>query len=89
MSLSLPGAQSKSRDRPIFLQLPVRTGTLVIPSESLAIRSRDNWSRQFFIDNLTNEHPELTRYSEVLGNPVHRDFTFRPLTVGVTAAYRY
>ena len=42
-----------------------------------------------FIDNLTNAHPDLTRYSEVLGNPVHRDFTFRPLTVGITAAYRY
>jgi outer membrane receptor protein involved in Fe transport len=42
-----------------------------------------------FVDNLTNAQPRLTRYSEVLGNPVHRDFTYRPLTVGVTASYRY
>lgn len=42
-----------------------------------------------FVDNLFDAHPALTRYSEVLGNPVHRDFTFRPRTIGLTAAYRY
>jgi hypothetical protein len=42
-----------------------------------------------FVDNLFNAQPALTRYSEVLGNPVHRDFTFTPLTVGVTGVYRY
>jgi outer membrane receptor protein involved in Fe transport len=42
-----------------------------------------------FADNLFNAHPALTRYSEVLGNPIHRDFTFTPLTVGVTATYHY
>ena len=42
-----------------------------------------------FINNLFNTRPLLTRYSEVIGNPVHRDFTFRPMTVGVTATYRY
>jgi len=42
-----------------------------------------------FVDNLLNAHPKLTRYSEVIGNPVHRDFTFRPRTVGLTATYRY
>lgn len=42
-----------------------------------------------FVDNLTNAHPDLTRYSEVIGNPEHRDFTFRPLTVGVAASCRY
>jgi outer membrane receptor protein involved in Fe transport len=42
-----------------------------------------------FVDNLFNAHPALTRYSEVLGNPIHRDFTFTPLTVGVTGTYRY
>jgi hypothetical protein len=58
----------------------------------LTLRSGIAWGRydvSVFIDNLTNARPELTRYSEVIGNPVHRDFTFRPLTGGITAAYRY
>ena len=58
----------------------------------LSLRSGVRWSGydvSLFVDNVTNAHPDLTRYSEVIGNPVHRDFTFRPLTVGVTAAYRY
>ena len=42
-----------------------------------------------FVNNLFNTRPLLTRYSEVIGNPVHRDFTFRPRTIGVTATYRY
>jgi outer membrane receptor protein involved in Fe transport len=41
-----------------------------------------------FIDNATNADPYLTRYSEVVGNPVYRDFTFRPRTVGITVTYR-
>ena len=58
----------------------------------LSLRGGLRWSRydiSMFVDNVTNAHPNLTRYSEVLGNLVHRDFTFRPLTVGITAAYRY
>ena len=58
----------------------------------LSLRSGVRWSGydvSLFIDNVTNAHPSLARYSEVIGNPVHRDFTFRPLTVGITAAYRY
>jgi outer membrane receptor protein involved in Fe transport len=66
---------------------------LTAPATNLVnLRSGVRWSGydvSLFIDNLTNAHPDLTRYSEVIGNPVHRDFTFRPLTVGVTAAYRY
>ncbi|KUR74582.1 TonB-dependent receptor [Novosphingobium sp. Fuku2-ISO-50] len=42
-----------------------------------------------FVNNLFNSRPLLTRYSEVLGNSVHRDFTFRPMTAGLTATYRY
>jgi len=42
-----------------------------------------------FVNNLFNSRPLLTRYSEVIGNPVHRDFTFRPMTAGLTATYRY
>jgi outer membrane receptor protein involved in Fe transport len=68
-------------------------GALPAPATHyLTLRSGIAWDRydiSLFIDNLTNTHPELTRYSEVIGNPVHRDFTFRPLTGGITAAYRY
>ncbi|QUD86573.1 TonB-dependent receptor [Phenylobacterium montanum] len=66
---------------------------LTAPATNLVnLRSGVRWSGydvSLFVNNLTNEAPRLTRYSEVIGNPVHRDFTFRPLTVGVTAAYRY
>jgi iron complex outermembrane receptor protein len=49
----------------------------------------DGYDVSLFVDNLFDAAPDLTRYSEVLGNPIHRDFTFRPRTVGVTATYRY
>lgn len=58
----------------------------------VSLRTGLRWSGydiSLFVDNLLDAHPELTRYSEVLGNPTHRDFTFRPRTIGVTAAYRY
>jgi iron complex outermembrane recepter protein len=42
-----------------------------------------------FVNNLFNSRPLLTRYSEVIGNSVHRDFTFRPLTAGLTGTFRY
>lgn len=42
-----------------------------------------------FVNNLFNARPLLTRYSEVIGNPVHRDFTFRPLSAGLTGTFRY
>ena len=64
-----------------------------IPSTTYAsMRGGVRWhgyDLSIYVDNLFNSHPELTRYSEVLGNPVHRDFTFRPLTVGLTGIYRY
>lgn len=49
----------------------------------------DGIDLSLFVDNVFSATPLITRYSEVLGNPVHRDFTLRPLTIGVTAAYRY
>ena len=68
------------------------TATRAPATNFVSLRGGLRWSGydvSLFVDNLTNAHPNLTRYSEVIGNPVHRDFTFRPLTVGVTAAYRY
>jgi iron complex outermembrane recepter protein len=68
-------------------------GALPTPSTNyLTLRGGLRWSGydvSLFVDNVTNAHPNLTRYSEVVGNSIHRDFTFRPLTVGLTAAYRY
>jgi outer membrane receptor protein involved in Fe transport len=58
----------------------------------LTLRSGLRWSGydiSVFVDNVLGATPELTRYSEVLGNPIHRDFTFRPRTIGLTASYRY
>jgi iron complex outermembrane receptor protein len=57
-----------------------------------SLRSGVRWSGydvSVFVDNLFDAHPNLTRYSEVLGNPIHRDFTFRPRTIGLTATCRY
>jgi len=62
------------------------------PTNLLNVRGGVRWSGydiSLYANNVLNSFPNLTRYSEVLGNPIHRDFTFRPLTIGVTASYRY
>ncbi len=41
-----------------------------------------------FATNLFNDHPALTRYAEG-GDPVFRQTTVTPRTIGVTAAFRY
>ncbi len=64
----------------------------VPPTTYASMRGGVRWhgyDLSVYVDNLFNSHPEITRYSEVIGNPVHRDFTFRPLTVGLTGIYRY
>jgi outer membrane receptor protein involved in Fe transport len=42
-----------------------------------------------FVDNLTNAHPALVRIDEITNGPIVNDATYRPLTVGITALYRY
>jgi iron complex outermembrane recepter protein len=50
------------------------------------------WSVEPFIDNLLDTHTvtnyDFTIYPDV-GNPLQRQYTFRPRTYGVTATYRY
>lgn len=61
-------------------------------TDFMTLRAGTRWRGydvSLFVDNLLDATPALTRYSEVLGNPVHRDFTFRPRTIGLTASYRY
>ena len=41
-----------------------------------------------FATNVTNDHPRLTNYTEG-GDPVFRQITLTPRTIGVTAAVRY
>jgi len=41
-----------------------------------------------FVNNLTNDHPRLTNYTEG-GDPVYRQITLTPRTIGMTAAVRY
>ncbi len=42
-----------------------------------------------FVDNLTNTHPQLSLQHTNPGDPRYQAVTFRPLTYGVTAVYRF
>ncbi|MXO66683.1 TonB-dependent receptor [Altericroceibacterium endophyticum] len=42
-----------------------------------------------FVNNLLDSRPELGRYRLFYGSPLLTNSTFRPRTVGITAAYRY
>ena len=48
----------------------------------------DEFDLSVFVNNVFNAHPALTRYQEVQGDPLFRDLTFRPRTVGLTLVYR-
>ncbi len=68
-------------------------GLRLAPSTNyLSVRSGAklaDWDVSVFIDNLTNEHPELTRSHATSASPVYQLTTARPMTVGVTGIYRY
>lgn len=42
-----------------------------------------------FVNNVLNSHPLLQRTHDIPGSPLYYDLTFRPLTAGVTATYRF
>ena len=42
-----------------------------------------------FVDNATDEHPQLFRSHSTSSSPLYSNVTVRPRTVGVTAIYRY
>lgn len=47
-----------------------------------------NWDVSLFVNNVTDAHPHLD-LTESIRQPLYTDWTFRPRTIGVTAAYRY
>jgi outer membrane receptor protein involved in Fe transport len=51
--------------------------------------TQDGWDISTFIDNALNSRTSLYRYQDTVNSPGLRDITFRPLTVGLTAAYKY
>ena len=59
---------------------------------TLGLRAGMRWSGidvSLFGQNLTNSHPLLVRSRDTLGSPLYFDRSIRPLTIGVTATYRY
>jgi outer membrane receptor protein involved in Fe transport len=42
-----------------------------------------------FGSNVTDQHPNLSRYHLFYGSPLLTDVTFRPRTLGITAEYRF
>jgi len=51
--------------------------------------TQDGWDVSAFIDNLLNSRTSLYRYQDTVNSPGLRDITYRPLTIGLTAAYKY
>jgi iron complex outermembrane receptor protein len=50
---------------------------------------RGSWDISGFIDNVLNSTTSLYRYQDTQYSPGLRDTTFRPLTAGVTAEYKF
>ena len=49
----------------------------------------NGWDISLYGDNLTNEHPEYSRYHDQPSSPNYRGITIRPRTIGITGVYRY
>jgi hypothetical protein len=58
----------------------------------------DRWALSLFADNLLNSHTitnsnhQVISYDgsgAVLASPLYRDITFRPLTIGLTAVFKF
>ena len=50
---------------------------------------REGWDVSVSVDNLLNSDTSLLRYHETNASPAFRDSTFRPLTVGLNAQYKF
>jgi outer membrane receptor protein involved in Fe transport len=62
------------------------------PTNELNLRAGVNWSRldlALFINNVLGAHPTLQRYADTPNTSLFTDYTLRPLTVGVSASYRF
>jgi iron complex outermembrane recepter protein len=61
-------------------------------TNQLNLRAGIAWSSfdvALFVNNLTNTHPALGRYQDTVYSQLFTNTTFRPLTAGVTASYRF
>ena len=47
------------------------------------------WNLSAFVNNVTNNEPVLARDHDTLGSPIFTSFTYRPRTVGLTAALKF
>jgi iron complex outermembrane receptor protein len=47
------------------------------------------WNLSAFVDNVTNNEPELARGHDTLTSPIFTSFTYRPRTLGITAALKF
>jgi outer membrane receptor protein involved in Fe transport len=63
------------------------------PSTNLVnIRGNLAWDRYnvgLFINNALNSRPRLGQYNDGAGDPIVVETTFRPLTVGINASYKF
>jgi iron complex outermembrane receptor protein len=50
---------------------------------------RGGWDIALLVDNLLNSRTSLLRYHETNESPAFRDTTFRPITVGLNAQYKF
>jgi outer membrane receptor protein involved in Fe transport len=48
-----------------------------------------DWNLSAFADNVTNDEPVLSRDHDTVSSPILTSFTYRPRTLGVTAALRF
>jgi iron complex outermembrane receptor protein len=61
-------------------------------TNQLNLRTGIAWSKldiSLFVNNVLNSHPALGRYQDTFTTRLFTDTTFRPLTGGVTAEYRF
>jgi outer membrane receptor protein involved in Fe transport len=63
------------------------------PSTNIVnVRSNIKWDHYdigLFINNAANSRPRLGQSNDGGGNPIIVETTFRPLTLGLTADYRF
>jgi len=72
------GYDPETRNAPATHFVTLRTGA-----------RRDGWDMSLYVDNLLNSNTSLFRFRDTPYTYGYRDTTFRPLTVGLTAEYKF
>jgi iron complex outermembrane recepter protein len=67
-----------TRDAPATHYITMRVGA-----------NRDGWNVSAYVNNLLDSRTSLYRYQDTNVSPGLRDLTFRPITVGLTAEYKF